>query len=245
MRTAVVTGAGRGIGRAIAVRLAADGFSVACVDLDGSSAETAAVETGGSAHVCDVGDRAAVVELAAELVAGGADVAALVCNAGIWRHASLGAMTDGDVRAVVGTNLLGTLWCAQAFAPSMSAAGSGAIVCVSSAAATTRSPGTGIYPASKAAVEALAAQLALELGPSGIRVNTVAPGIVLTEGTAERYGAGDTDLAERARRAVPLRTLGQPQDVAEVVAFLVSDAARYVTGEVVHVDGGLTAGLRG
>lgn len=233
MSTALVTGAARGLGRAIAVRLADDGHRVVAVDLDGEGATATATMVGGDGRRCDVGDPDAVAALVDEV--GPVDV--LVNNAGIWRYGPVLEASAVDLDDVLRVNLLGTLLCCRAFAPGMAEGGGGAIVNLSSAAVAMRSAGVGIYPAAKGAVEVLTQQLAGELGPRGIRVNAVAPGLIMTEGTAAGY-AGRHD--ERAA-AVPLRRVGRPADIANVVGFLVSDAAAYVSGQVITVDGGLTA----
>jgi NAD(P)-dependent dehydrogenase (short-subunit alcohol dehydrogenase family) len=231
--TAVVTGAGQGLGRAIAVALAEAGHSVLSVDINGdAAAETARLFEGKSATV-DIADRDAVFELAA--ATGPIDL--LVNNAGIWRFGPLIGLSEADVREVVGVNLFGTLWCTQAFAATMPAGSS--IVNLSSAAARMHSAGTGIYPTTKSAIEAMTIQLAVELGPRGIRVNAVAPGSTLTEGTAAILT--DDDTAERSR-TIPIGRMGEPRDVAAAVLYLSSRAAEYVTGQVLYVDGGLTSG---
>jgi NAD(P)-dependent dehydrogenase (short-subunit alcohol dehydrogenase family) len=220
MATAVVTGAGQGLGRATAVRLAADGFDVAAVDRNGDTAAATAEVVGGTAYTCDVRDREGVRALATEI----GPVQALVNNAGIWRYSDLHSITPEDAHDVLDVNLLGTLWCIQAFAPLMTRGGS--IV---------------NFSASKAAIEALTGQAAQELAPAGIRVNAVGPGSVLTEGTAPAY---EGERFEARARMVPLGRVGTPEDIADVVSFLVSDAARYVSGQVVYVCGGVTASRR-
>ena len=225
MGIAVVTGAGRGLGRAIAGRLAANGHDIVAVDLDGSSAEKTAAELGGQARQCDVTDLEAMRALADDV--GPVDI--LVNNAGIWRFGPLIEATAADIDAVIRVNLLGTLHGCQAFAAGMAERGGGAIVNISSAAAVTRSPGIQVYPVTKGAVETLTGQLALELGPRGIRVNAVGPGLIVTEGTAPNF-----EGERRAQRAlqVPLRRVGSPTDIANAVAFLASDEASYVSGQI-------------
>ena len=234
MSVAVVTGAGRGLGRETARVLAARGHSIVAVDIDEDSAVSAAAEAGGKGFGCDVSDREAVRDLAGRV--GPVDV--LVNNAGIWRFGPLLSLSQADVADVVNVNLLGTLWCVQAFAPAMAGRG-GSVINLSSGAARLHSSGTGIYPATKNAIEALTIQLAVELGPSGIRVNAVAPGSILTEATAAILS--DADRAER-ERTIPGGRMGRPRDVAEAIAYLASDAADYVTGQILYVDGGLTSG---
>jgi 3-oxoacyl-[acyl-carrier protein] reductase len=235
MQTAVVTGAGRGLGKATARRLAHDGYLVVVLDLDAEAAAATAEEVGGVSYQCDVTDRAALLEVASGIER----CDALVNNAGIWRFQPLLEMPAADVDAVLAVNVAGIVNTCQAFVPKMIDGGGGAVVNLSSGAAWTHSPGIGIYPASKAAVEALTKQMALEWGPAGVRANAVGPGLVVTEGTQVNY-QGER-RAERGK-GVPLGRVGDPEDIADVIAFLCSDDARYVSGQVLYVDGGVTAG---
>jgi 3-oxoacyl-[acyl-carrier protein] reductase len=234
MGVALVTGAGRGLGRATAERLARDGFSIVAVDLDGDAAAATAAAVSGTGHQCDVSDRAAVRQLAASV----GPVDALVNNAGIWTYGSIVDAADADLDRVLAVNFMGTLNCCRGFVPGMVAAGEGTIVNLSSLAAAMAATGVEVYPVTKSAVEALTRQLAQELGPSGIRVNAIGPGSMLTEGTAPAY-EGER-LAQRAG-LVPLRRVGTPEDIANAVAFLVSDQASYISGQIIYVDGGLSA----
>lgn len=234
-RVAVVTGAGRGIGAAVCRRLAADGCSVVATDIDGAAAQATADAVGGVGRRLDVSDLDDVRGLAESLDR--CDV--LVNNAGIWRFAPLAKITPEDVRAVLDTNVLGTVLCTQALVPLMARSGGGSIVNLTSITAQAIPPGVGIYPASKAAVIALTKQTAIEFASKGIRANAVGPGFIPTPGTVDTYGADQETQRERGR-IVPLGRYGTPDEIADAVAFFASDASRYVTGQVLFVDGGVT-----
>lgn len=236
VRRAVITGAGQGLGRAIAERLAADGLEIVALDVDADLARATAEACGGTSHQVDVRDPDAVDAVAAAV--GPLDV--LVNNAGIWHKLSLAASSRDQLRDVVEVNLMGVVHCTKAFAPALARADEACIVNLSSGAAASSSPNLGTYPATKAAVESLTRQWALELAP--VRVNAVGPGMIVTEGTAENYAG---PAGELRARAVPLGRVGAPGDVADVVGFLVGSDARYVSGQVIYVDGGLSAGLAG
>ncbi|MET9889740.1 glucose 1-dehydrogenase [Streptomyces sp. NPDC006465] len=239
----IVTGGSRGIGAAACVRLAADGHDVVVgyvSDAEAAARTATAVRAAGARCVTvrvDTSDEADVERLfdtAADRVG---QVTGLVNNAGVT--GPLGRLADADpadLRRVIEVNLLGTLLCSRRAARSMAALGGGAIVNVSSAAATLGSPGEFVhYAASKAAVDALTTGLAKELGPDGIRVNAVAPGMIDTEMHATM---GDPGRAERAASSIPLRRVGRAEEIAAAIAWLMSPDASYTTGAVLRVSGG-------
>jgi len=235
-RVAVVTGAAQGIGAAIARRLAAEGHRVVCVDRDHGVAAVAD-ELGGRAVVADVRDEAAAAALAASLDR--CDV--LVNNAAVWRYTRLLDTPVDEAVEVLHVNVVAPLVWIQALVPLMVRAGGGSVVNLSSVTSAYTATGAGLYPMSKAAVESLTRAAALELAADAVRVNCVAPGMIVTEGTEAAYGV--TEEQRRARgSAIPLGRLGQPRDIADVVAFLCSPAAAYITGQVLWVDGGFTIG---
>jgi len=235
MATAVITGAGQGLGRADAIRLSHDGFDVMCLDLNGDAAAETAALCGGTPFQLDVTDRDAVMAVADQIP----ECFALVNNAGIWNFPSLLDVTEQQLQSVIEVNIKGIVWCCQAFVPKMRAGGGGSIVNMSSGAAWTNSPNIGIYPATKAAVESMSKTLALELGNDNIRSNAIGPGLIVSEGTAANFQG---DRANERAKGVPMGRVGAPADIADVVSFLCGDDSRYVSGQVIYVDGAITAG---
>jgi 2-hydroxycyclohexanecarboxyl-CoA dehydrogenase len=245
-RTAIVTGGGSGIGLAISERLAADGNAVAIFDRDGEAAEAAAAKIAASGATAigltvDVTDRPGIDAGVAEVADRLGRPTILVNNAGLDGFDRFLSISEEKWTRILTVNLTGTFHCCQAVVPHMIEEGWGRIVNISSSSAQGGQPLMTHYVASKAGVIGLTKALALELGPEGITVNTIAPGRIDTERLREVYGADGPSEGDLGQ--IPVRRLGTAAEIASVAVFLASDRASYVTGAVVPVDGGLTRGL--
>jgi 3-oxoacyl-[acyl-carrier protein] reductase len=240
-RPAIVTGAARGLGRTIAIDLAAAGAKVACIDVnpDWLGETIAAIrDAGGVAEpiACDVTNSDRVNEVVGEVVKLWGGLQILVNNAGITRDNMLMRMSDEQWDSVLNINLKGTFFFTRAAAKPLIKGRNGRIINIASVSGLMGNPGQANYSASKAGVIGLTRTTAKELASRSVTVNAVAPGFIATDMTAK---LGE-ELLEKIRHEIPLGRLGLPQDVSDAVLFLASDAAAFITGHVLTVDGGLT-----
>ena len=239
-RVVLITGGGRGIGAATARLFAKDGARVAVSDLDEAPAREVAEPLSGLAIACDVTNRQSVEEMVAKTVQYLGRLDVLITCAGIIRDNLLFKMTDDDWDAVIDTHLKGTFLCAQAVQKQMVEQKYGKMVFLSSTSALGNR-GQANYSAAKAGLQGMARTLAIELGPFNINVNTVAPGFVetrMTRATAERMGMEYESFKLGAASQIPLRRVGQPEDIANVIAFLCSEESSFISGQNLYVRGG-------
>ncbi|MDV6013392.1 3-oxoacyl-ACP reductase FabG [Haloechinothrix sp. LS1_15] len=244
-RTAIVTGAARGIGAAVAQRLARDGFGVAALDLDESSCSgTVSAITSAGGHAVAIGADVRSADAVGAAVRRAADElgppTVLVNNAGITRDNLLFKMTEEDWDSVMEVHLRGAFLMSKAVQAYQTEAGWGRIVNLSSVSALGNR-GQSNYSTAKAGLQGFTKTLALELGKFGVTANAIAPGFIetdMTVATAERLGVPFDEFAKGAAEQIPVRRVGQPSDIAATVSFLVSEEAGFVSGQVIYVAGG-------
>ena len=239
-RVALVTGGGRGIGAAAAQLFAREGAKVAVSDLDAGPAEEVAAPIKGLSIACDVTDRGQVERMVERTVKELGRLDIFVACAGLTRDNLLFKMTDEDWDAVIDTHLKGTFFCARAAQKHMVEQKYGKMVFISSTSALGNRGQTN-YSAAKAGLQGMARTLAIELGPFNLNVNAVAPGFVetrMTRATADRLGVDYEAFKIGAASQIPLRRVGQPDDIAGVIAFLCSDESSFVSGQTIYVRGG-------
>ena len=236
-RVTLVTGAAQGIGEACARRFAREGAPVVIADVADARGLALAKELGGTYVHCDVGDKADVDACIAATLKAHGRIDVLVNNAGIFKAAEFLDITEEDWDEVLRVNLKGSFLMGQAAAREMAKAGGGAIVNMSSVNGIMAIPTIASYNASKGGINQLTRVMALSLADRNIRVNAVAPGTIATELAAKAVLTSE-EAKQRIMMRTPMKRLGEPSEIADCAAYLASDAASYITGEIVYVDGG-------
>ena len=239
-RVAIVTGGSQGIGEACARRFAQEGAQVVIADLADERGRALAAELQARYVHCDVGDKAQVDALVAEVMQAHGRIDVLVNNAGIFRAADFLDVPEEDFDAVLRVNLKGSFLVGQAVAREMAKAGRGSIVNMSSVNGVLAIPNIASYNVSKGGINQLTRAMALALADQGVRVNAVGPGTIATELAAKAVLTSE-EAKNKIMMRTPLKRLGEPSEIADVVAFLASDASSYITGEIIMVDGGRMA----